>query len=45
MGPHFLSIYLYSIEEIAHKGYLIVLIEYCVKALGFLSTGGSKLYL
>ncbi|XP_034752627.1 bile salt-activated lipase-like isoform X1 [Etheostoma cragini] len=44
MGPNFLNNYLYSGQEIADKGNVIVVsVGYRVGTLGFLSTGDSRL--
>ena len=44
MGPNFLNNYLYSGQEIADKGDVIVVsVGYRVGVLGFLSTGDSRL--
>ncbi|XP_076613951.1 bile salt-activated lipase-like [Chaetodon auriga] len=44
MGPNFLNNYLYSGQEIADKGNVIVVsVGYRVGVLGFLSTGDSRL--
>ncbi|XP_051269111.1 bile salt-activated lipase-like [Dicentrarchus labrax] len=44
MGPNFLNNYLYSGQEIADKGSVIVVtVGYRVGTLGFLSTGDSRL--
>lgn len=44
MGPNFLTNYLYSGQEIADKGNVIVVsVGYRVGTLGFLSTGDSRL--
>lgn len=44
MGANFLNNYLYSGQEIANKGNVIVVsVGYRVGTLGFLSTGDSRL--
>ncbi|KAM8872771.1 bile salt-activated lipase-like [Synchiropus picturatus] len=44
MGPNFLNNYLYSGQEIANKGNVIVVsVAYRVGVLGFLSTGDTRL--
>lgn len=44
MGPNFLNNYLYSGQEIADRGNVIVVsVGYRVGVLGFLSTGDSQL--
>lgn len=44
MGPNFLNNYLYSGQEIADRGGVIVVsVGYRVGTLGFLSTGDSSL--